>query len=244
MNRRFMILAFLCTAWLTSEGRSPHLVICTLENYPELPSQPSAPHSAKTGSAKAQSGSSEGSSTHNNTTLTTKKPEGVYATYFGYLDRSNSSGELIFPRKHNDSSFMIAVSKNINPVFMIKKTLSNLEIAENKPYAYYSCKQEKNAQTNLYFWNIQKETLPPDRKLPLNTIIFFASPEELYIPTGITVITKSPHLCLPPIYVKKDIKTAENALAVLPLRHLFETVQKTFKTEKADVISKLTPLQK
>ena len=242
MNIRVAILAFLSTTWLTSEGRSPHLIICTLENYPELASQSSSTNSSeKTHFTNAQSNST---TTSSNTTLTLKKPEGIYATYFGYLDRSNSSGELIFPRKHNDNSFMIAVSKDINPVFMIKKTLSNLEVTQNKPCDYYSCKQEKNAQTNLHFWNVQKETLPADRKLPLNTIIFFASPEEVYIPTGITIINKSPHLCLPPIYIKKEIKIAENALAVLPLRHLFEPIQKTFKTEKADVISKLTSLQK
>ncbi len=219
MNRLLTFLLFLCAFVINNYTTSPHMIVCTLENYPTLPKK-------QTENKKDWS-------------VSKKQTQGLYGSYFGYLSSSNPSGELIFPRKHQDSSFMLVIAKDITPIFMLENTVSTLQIPEKTACDYYSVERKKDAKTQLYFWNIQKSSLPKDRNLPLNSIILFAHPDDIYVPVGVSPTSNNPQICLPTIYVKDTVKVGENALAVLNIRRFFEPIQRTFKTEKADVQSKL-----
>lgn len=219
MNKLFIFMFFLCAFVTNMYATTPHMIVCTLENYPTLPKNQPA--------------------NKKNWSVNKKQTQGLYGSYFGYLASSNPSGELIFPRKHHDSSFMLVIAREITPVFMLANTISTLQIPENTAYGYYSVERKKDSKTQLYFWDIKESPLPKDRNLPLNSIVLFAHPDELYVPVGVSPTTNNPQLCLPTIYVKDSIKVGENALAVLNIRRFFEPVQRTFKADKADVQSKL-----
>lgn len=220
MNKAFIFLTLFCVTAQKCSTTSPHVIVCPLESYPQLPSQ--------TKNIKKD------------WSVSKKQTQGVYGSYFGYLSCSNPSGELIFPRKQTDTTFTLVITDKIKPVIMLGNTLSSLQIPEKATYDYYIITQKNDSQTKLTFWDVQKATLPKDRNLPLNSIIVFAKPEHVFISPGVTVIPNpTAQLKLPTLFIKDSIQLADNALSVLPIRHFFEPVQRTFKTEKAGVQSKI-----
>ena len=200
--------------------QSPHVIICTFKKYPQA--------------AALQSENKKIS------IATANQTRGIYGSYFGYLCSSNTAGQIIFPRKHNDSSFKLVIAEKIEPLFMLENTINTWSIPEKINYAYYDIERKKDEKTNLYFWDVKKEELPKNRALPLNVITLLAKPEELYVPTGITVTTNSAQIILPTIFVKSTIQLSKNALSIVPIRQFFESVNRSSKTQGADVQSKLT----
>ncbi len=220
MKKIVNTLAFLCVAPLHLYTQSPHIIVCTFEKYP----------TASTSQTENKKPSPSKS------TVT----RGIYGSYFGYLCSSNAAGQIIFPRKHNDSTFTLVVAEKIEPLFMLENTINTWVIPKKVPYAYYNIERKKDKKTNLYFWDVQKKELPEDRALPLNVITLLAKPEELYFPTGITVTNNNAQITLPTIFVKSTIQLANNALSIVPIRQFFEPVNRSSKTLGTDIQSKLT----
>lgn len=220
MKKKFFVPIFLGIFVPCLPAQSPHMVICTLKKYPSL-----------------RASSSESKFLPTKTVAAT---EGIYASYFGYLTASNSVGQVVFPRKHHDTAFTLVITDKLEPIFMLENTINTWRVPEKTACAYYSIERKKDLQTNLYFWDVQKKETPPDRTLPLDAITFIAKPEELYIPTGITVTNNNPQLALPTIFVKSSIKLSDNALSIISYRQFFESLNQSIKTEGADVQSKLT----
>lgn len=175
-----------------------------------------------------------------NPSSTINPTEGIYGSYFGYLNSSNTAGQIKFPRKHNDSSFKLVITEKIEPIFMLENTINTWSVPEKANYAYYSIERKKDEKSTLYFWDVQEEKLPTDRALPLNVIVIIAKPEELYVPTGVVPTTNTPQIVLPQIFVKNTIQLAENALSIVPIRQFFESISLSSKTQGADIQSKLT----
>jgi hypothetical protein len=198
------------------------MIVCTFKKYP------------------ATSSSQLENKKQSTSTSVTNPTEGIYGSYFGYLNSSNTAGQLKFPRKHNDSSFKLVITERIEPLFMLENTINTWSIPEKAKYAYYSIERKKDEKSNLYFWDVQEEKLPSDRALPLNAIMLIAKPEELYVPTGIVPTTNTPQIVLPQIFVKSTIRLAENALSIVPIRQFFESISLSSKTQGADIQSKLT----
>jgi len=220
MKKKFLVPIFLGVFVPCFSAQSPHMVVCTLKKYPSLPV-----------------------SNSENKFLTTKTvaaTEGIYASYFGYLTASNSVGQVVFPRKHRDTIFTLVITDKIEPIFMLENTINTWRVPEKTACAYYSIERKKDLKTNLYFWDVKKKETPADRTLPLDAITFIAKPEELYVPTGITVTNNNPQLALPTIFVKNSISLSDNALSILSYRQFFESLNQSVKTEGADVQSKFT----
>ena len=197
------------------------MIVCTFKKYPEA-------------------SASQSENKKISLAATTNQTRGIYGSYFGYLCSSNTAGQIIFPRKHNDSAFKLVIAEKIEPLFMLENTINTWSIPEKIDYAYYGIERKKDEKTNLYFWDVQKEELPKDRALPLNVITLLAKPEELYVPLGITVTTNTGQITLPTIFVKSTIQLANNALSIVPIRQFFESINRSSKTQGADVQSKLT----
>jgi len=221
MKKKPVVLTLFCLAITSIQGQSPHMLVCTLKKYPCLP----------TASAKKKK--------QFNAAHTARQTQGIYASYFGYLNASNAVGQIVFPRKHHDTSFTLVVTDKIEPIFMLENTISTWRVPEKSSCAYYTVERKKDVKTDVYFWDVQKTTVPKDRIIPLDAITFIAKPEELYIPTGITPTSNNPQLALPEIFVKESIRLSDNALSVLSYRQFFESLNQSTKTEGADVQSKV-----
>ena len=163
--------------------------------------------------------------------------DGIFAAYAGYVTVSNFDGEVSFPLMQDKKKLNVLVTTRVTPIFMNEGTVSNFELEEGTPAKMYSFEKKYDKDANEWYWNIDQAELPKDNIIPLATVIIFSKPEKIAIPTGIYLSKKSPHLLLPPIYVKKNVNKMSNALYVLNLKHLFADVETMHKREKAKLLS-------
>ncbi|MCF7899967.1 hypothetical protein K9K77_00500 [Candidatus Babeliales bacterium] len=160
---------------------------------------------------------------------------GIYTTYYGYKTISDTNGQCTFPLKQNELEFHILVVNNSLPRFMLFNTIHHFIVPEEIDYAYYSVSQKEDEKLQITFWDVQKSTLPKDRHIPLDTITIYAHPDEIYVPTGVSVTQKSPHLVLPTIYAKNHIKLSQNVITFLDYSEFFAPIERGIKREQSDV---------
>ena len=215
---------FLLSMALGVQAKTPHVIVCTFELYPELPTK------------KTSSGNT---TIQSHWTLNPPQIEGIYGSYFGYLDTTTQAGQLLFPRKHQADVFTVVVAPKIDPIFMIQNTIQTWRVPTESSYSAYTIMKEKDDRTGVFFWNVKETTLPENNALPLNAITLIADPSEIYIPTGISLTHTGPQLQLPTFYVKKNINLGLRALTVLDIRCFFEPISRTFKTQGSEILSKM-----
>lgn len=156
---------------------------------------------------------------------------GIPASYAGFVTISNFNGELTFPRKHEKPLVYVVITRKITPININDATIHHWEFEENTPAEMYRVEKEEDPATGIFYWQITPEEIPENKIIPLESIIIFASPHNVYVPTGTTLAEKGPHLILPDIYVKPAIKKSQNALYILYVRHFFGPMKQILKKE-------------
>ena len=160
---------------------------------------------------------------------------GIFSTYFGFLNVSDFNGQTVFPRKQSKTILNLVITNKIIPVIMFKYTVSHWELVPGVNAEMYRCEQKEDEKTQLTFWQVDKVPLPKNNYIsPQDSIIIIANPNNIFIPTGITVTKPGANLMLPPFYVKKGIQTTHNALYMLDLTFFFRPVDLLYKKEKTN----------
>lgn len=154
---------------------------------------------------------------------------GLYGTYGGYLAITDYAGLMNFPRKHQDPFIDLIVTKNIVPVIMMGKIIHHWEIAPNTAAKMYHIERKQDAETNMFYWDCQEKEVDKDRYIPIRSVLLFAQPDNIYVPTGVTLTNDNSNLILPVMYIKNDFNSSANALFVLNIRQYFESPQHIFK---------------
>lgn len=157
---------------------------------------------------------------------------GIFATYGGFIETSSADGQISFPRKHNAPLVHVVTTNRVTPITMNTTTIAHWELEDKTPATMYKIERKQDATTGIFFWDVSEEEIPKDKKLPITSILIFAKPESIYIPTGITITDNTPNLHLPDIYVRSGINKTSNALYVLHLKHFFGPVSNALKKEK------------
>ncbi len=158
---------------------------------------------------------------------------GIFATYFGFLNTSNQTGQIIFPRKQSKATFQIIVTNKITPIMMFQSTVSHWELEPGTPAEFYTVELKEDENTKLSFWQTKKAPLPQNNYIPPETsIIIIAKPKNVYVPTGIRLTHPSANLILPDINIKKGVNSIRNALYILNLSFLFQPIDLLYKKEK------------
>jgi len=165
---------------------------------------------------------------------------GIYVTYGGYLDVSDVNGEIRFPRKHKEAKVILVITTKITPIMMVGNTIHHWEFEEGTPVSLYSVERKQDEETKLLYWDVKAIPAPENNRLPLESLVVFGKPKDVYIPEGITLTTEGPQLLLPDIYVKKGIKQYERALYLLNLKHFFGPVTVYSKKEPKRYLSRLS----
>lgn len=156
---------------------------------------------------------------------------GILSTYYGYLGISNANGQTSYPRKTPLPELTIIVTYRLTPNVMTQNTIHHWELEQGTAARMYSLQRKQDQLTNLYYWDVQEVELPEDQRVPLNAIVIFAHPNDVYIPTGITVVQdERPNIVLPTIYVRPGIKIYASSLYVLNIRQFFQPVTSLFKS--------------
>lgn len=156
---------------------------------------------------------------------------GVMATYAGYLAFSDTNGQMSFPRKHEASRIHLVITPAITPVLMMSNTIHHWELEIGTPAAMYNIERKLDPETNLAYWDTQEEPLPENNEIPLEALIIFDRPKDIYVPIGITVVKQTPNLVLPDIYLKQVQSTEEQAFYLLNIRMFFGTVNHLYKKQ-------------
>ncbi len=159
---------------------------------------------------------------------------GIFATYYGFLDVSNYTGQIVFPRKQSEGTISVYVTDKITPIIAFSNTLSHWELVPENPVSGYQFQFIEDPTTGLFIWNVQPKEAPQDGKIPAQkTIVIIAKPKNIYIPTGASMTSQDANLQLPNMYVKKGICSECTALYVLNMNYLFRPVDEIYKHEKS-----------
>ncbi|MDR3645956.1 MAG: hypothetical protein P4L22_00260 [Candidatus Babeliales bacterium] len=152
----------------------------------------------------------------------------IFSTYAGYLSMSNTNGQISFPRKVINNSINLLVTNKVNPVFMFGSTIAFWEIQDPNAKMYF-LERSQDKETKLFFWETKEKPLPKSNRVPVQTIILFADPKEIYVPVGATITRSSANLLLPDIYVRKNMNNLANILFVLNIKPFFSKTNQIFK---------------
>ncbi|MCX5925043.1 MAG: hypothetical protein NT124_01965 [Candidatus Dependentiae bacterium] len=151
---------------------------------------------------------------------------GIFSTYAGYIDITNLNGQTFYPRTQQQLVLHLVVAQTIVPIVMFANTISHWELDKDEPAAFFRLEKKQDEETKMFIWDVQPENRPENNSIPLNPtqdafLIIIADPRAIYIPIGVSVTDNSPHLLLPPIYVKKEIDRVKNSLYMITVSHLF-----------------------
>jgi hypothetical protein len=165
---------------------------------------------------------------------------GIMATYAGFLTVSNTSGQITFPLRHDATSIHLVITPIISPVMMLSNTLDHWEFEEGTPAELYYIERKLDLETAITYWDTHQLPLPADKKIPLEALILFAHPQDMYVPIGITPIQQTPHFVLPSLYIKRSQHNQEQALYVLNIRLLFGPLLTLYQKQPTVLLEHIT----
>lgn len=160
---------------------------------------------------------------------------GIFLSYSGFIDASDSNGLVSFARRTPAPHIALIITKEVKPMYTFGNTVHHWEL-KNDNASLFMMRKEFDAQTKKSYWDVKKESLPEKKIIPLEAVILFANPEDVYVPEGITINKDSgENLFVPPLYIKKDINLVGNVLETLNVTHLLRPEKKEIKKEGAVV---------
>jgi hypothetical protein len=212
-----------------------HIITMFLQTYPHFPLEQATndirQKKANKKSKKLQSPAKIAQYTWNSV-VNHNPAAGIFATYAGQLTASGTDGQLTFARRQESPQLKLLITEKMEPIFQVGTTIQYWELKPDVPAALYSITQDRDQDTEIEFWKVERSKLPKNRKISIDTIIIFAKPETTYVPEGITPI-KHPgaDLVLPDIFIKKSIDSLASSLYILNLKRLFAQVQNMYQVK-------------
>jgi hypothetical protein len=166
---------------------------------------------------------------------------GIFTSYIGFLEPTNNQGMVSFVRKLTNvhklanPEFYLVLTTDIKPIRTFGMTVHHWELdsapGKKADAAFFMVKREIEGESGTCYWNVQKVAKPENNIIPLEAaIIIFAHPKSIFVPEGATACTDAgENLLLPPIYIRKGIKTVRNAIDILPFSHFYRPEQEAIK---------------
>ncbi len=152
---------------------------------------------------------------------------GTYASYAGTITHSDRNGQILFLRKSPDAKLNVLVTESIKPIPvdpLHPKTLFGFEVDKDAAAQMYLFERLQDPETEQYAWHVKQVPFDKDKRIPYDTIIFYANPYHIIVPIGPSATTVSENFVLPDFYVTERYNSAYNALRFLKVRHYFAPV--------------------
>lgn len=234
MNYLFMPIFFILALFLHNPSTyAEQLIVEFLKPYPEVAQQDTKKLAANLDKAGKPD-------RYRAKRLFSRPLSGIFATYGGFLDISDSLGEISFPRKHTKPFLYLIITQKMTPMVMSGNTIHHWELEENEPVEVYKFEQIHDEEFNTTYWLVTQEPIPQNNIIPLESLAIFVDPKYVFVPLGITLYTESPHLILPDIYIKPGFDLNAQALYILNLTHYFGSVIPLYKKDKDRFSRQLT----
>lgn len=153
---------------------------------------------------------------------------GIYSTYEGSSTFSDINGQITFERKTPVPNVYLLITENVKPILLNpfnRITISGFIVNPKAESQFYFLERKKNPETQQTSWYIKQEPLTKDQKIPPNTIILFADPQNIIVPTGIVSTPMSENLILPDLFITKNPYSALYALQFFKIREYFKPLK-------------------
>lgn len=160
---------------------------------------------------------------------------GIFATYTGQLDASNLNGQIEFNLRQAKPIFDILVTNKITPILSAHNTIHHWEIEQGTLASFYHLERKHDPSSKSFFWRITPKKLPENNIIPLETILIFAKPKDIFMPIAegqkesIIISDENINLTLPDMYIRHEIDKMENALYVLNIKNFLAPVDIEYK---------------
>jgi hypothetical protein len=158
---------------------------------------------------------------------------GIPVSYGGYLTVSDLQGVVSLPRLHEKPLISFLVTPRITPMVMGGLTIHHWEREEGTPAELYTAERTQNPKTKKFEWLVRQEVLPKSMIIKPSTIIIFAEPHLVILPTGTFPTSNQPNLVLPDIYVKDDILVNQRSLYLMNIKQFFGPMLPLYKKNPA-----------
>lgn len=171
-------------------------------------------------------------------TLNHNSGAGIFSTYGGYIDITNLNGQTFYPRLRSEQYLYLFITDTITPVFRFANTLECWQLSANRPVAIFKMEKKQDEKTKLFIWDVQPASRPENNLIPpADSLVIIANPQNIYVPLGVSVADNTPHLLLPPIYVKKGINIVKNGLYMITISQFFSPSRVLYtKAEKSYIM--------
>lgn len=165
---------------------------------------------------------------------------GIMVSYAGFLTSSDLNGQVTLPRKHDKPALSLLITEEVTPIVRSGNTLSHWELEQGTPARMYKATLDQDHDTKLWYWNITEQPVPTNNIIPLDAIIFFAHPDYVYVPEGVTITPENQNMILPPLYIKKGINFVDSALYIINLAHYYGSLFSLYKKGPKEYQSHIT----
>ena len=150
---------------------------------------------------------------------------GFLALYGGYSDYSDDDGRIAFPLRHTTPKIYLVITPKIGLETIKGNTVSHptLTLEGSSPVKMYVFEKKQDNHKN-YFWHVEEQPLPPDRKINPISMVILTNPANIYVPLGDFMASDSPQMTLPSLYVVGLQGNERAVLAALDMMYNFEPV--------------------
>ncbi len=156
---------------------------------------------------------------------------GINASYAGYVAATDYNGRVTFPRQQTSNMVYLLITPKISPIIMLGNTIHHWEIEENTPARMIKAEKVHGPNEKSWYWNLEEVSLPKDNVIPIQAIVIFAFPENIFVPLGASLAGNDNNLLLPTLYVKKNTNRLARALYLINISQFFDSLSKKYKVE-------------
>jgi hypothetical protein len=225
MKKKIIVYALLVTSCLLKAEISPYIITFFIR---PLPGQEAPPSKTKKLEQKIANPEKIIKTLIKKELATSYLSSGIYASYAGYITRSDINGQIMFPRKAAQPKLHLLITQEIKAVAespMKRKIILGFVLDPKAARQYYLYQRTQDTQKETASWSITEESIAEGKKIPYDTIIVFANPKHIRVPLGTHGTPPGENLILPTMYSAEQLTHTANALRFLKIRHFFTPVK-------------------
>jgi hypothetical protein len=161
------------------------------------------------------------------------KISGFIALYGGYVDYSNTDGNITFPLIHKEPIVYIVITPKINAVRLHGNTIAYEGFAKDAKSKIYKVERKQEGKPATFYWQVAEEKRPEHNQIDPFSIVLLTKPKNIVVPTGDFIAEQNVNLIIPSVYVVGNIDHAKTLFDFLDIRRFFEQInEKTLAKDK------------
>ena len=110
---------------------------------------------------------------------------GFLAIYGGYLDFSNTDGQIFFPLRHEAQKLYLVITPKVNLINVKGNTFSHQEfIPEEKDSTQIYLFEKKQDESKQFYWQVTNTQIPENNMINSLSVVILTKAKNIYVATG------------------------------------------------------------